>query len=283
MAFDKNRIPQSLIDAYKSACCGVYVGAGASKPAGLPLWGGMLKAMLDRAVAEKRVNDKLRIEYEKLIADPTKNLMVAAALKDALGRDFEDFIRKTFVAPKPKPVAVHHALVSLNRLQFVITTNYDALVERAYQTKDPDVSVYSFTDAGATQTSLSRREFFILKAHGDATKVGNGIVMTESDYRDLLYRQRAYQAMLATMFTMYTMVIIGSSLVDPELRLLLGYISDVFLPTSGPQHYALVAEEDVGEVEQQQWRKDFNVNVIPVSKASDYAEVTEFLNALGAA
>lgn len=281
MAIDPARIPQSLRDAYKNHRCSVYVGAGASKPAGLPLWKGMLQAMLARAVKENLVDRKTKEEYEVLIENPSKSLMVASALKEVIDRHFEDFIRTTFVAPKPKPTQLHRELVKLTNLQFVITTNYDALIERAYQAVDPDVVVCTFEDVGATQSSLSNREFFILKAHGDATKAGNGIVMTDTDYRMLLYRRRAYQAMLASMFTMYTIVFVGASMADPELQLLLSYISDAFLPTSGPQHYALMSEEDVGEVERRQWRKDFGVNVIPVSKADDYAEVTEFLEALG--
>jgi hypothetical protein len=241
----------------------------------------MLEAMLNRAVSEHLVDKKTAEEYETLIKNPSKSLMVASALKEALGRYFDDFIRTTFVAPKPKPTPLHHGLVRLTNLQFVITTNYDALIERAYQAVDPDVTVCTFEDVGATQSSLSNREFFILKAHGDATKIGNGIVMTDADYRDLLYRRRAYQAMLATMFTMHTMVFVGASMADPELQLLLGYISDVFLPTSGPQHFALMADEDMGAVERGRWRKDFNVNIVPVSKADDYAEVTEFIDALG--
>ena len=283
MAIDPTRIPQSLRDAYKNCRCSVYVGAGASKPAGLPLWKEMLQAMLARAVVENLVAPKTKDEYEALLENPSKSLMVASALKEVLDRHFEDFIRTTFVAPKPKPTQLHRELVKLTNLQFVITTNYDALIERAYQASDPDVVVCTFEDVGATQSSLSNREFFILKAHGDATKAGNGIVMTDSDYRMLLYRKRAYQAMLASMFTMYTIVFVGASMADPELQLLLSYISDAFLPTSGPQHYALMSEEDVGEVERRQWRKDFGVNVIPVSKADDYAEVTEFLEALSRA
>jgi hypothetical protein len=279
MSFDPARIPASLRESYKKRLCGVYVGAGASKPAGLPMWTGMLEAMLQRAIDENLVDANAAAEYKTLIANPSKNLMVASALKELLGRHFDDFIRATFVAPKPKPTPLHHGLVKLSELQFVITTNYDALVERAYQAVDPDITVCTFKDVGATQSSLAKREFFILKAHGDATKIGNGIVMTDADYRELLYRQRAYQAMLATMFTSYTMIFIGTSMADPELLLLLSYISDVFIPTSGPQHYALMAE-DMGHVERGRWRKDFNVNIIPVSKDNDFAEVTEFVEAL---
>lgn len=85
------------------------------------------------------------------------------------------------------------------------------------------------------------------------------------------------------MFTMYSMIFVGASLADPEIRLLLEYIVDSFNGGSGPVHYALMAQEDITEVEKNQWFRDFNVQFIPISKADDYAELPEFLKALHAA
>ena len=69
---------------------------------------------------------------------------------------------------------------------------------------------------------------------------------------------------------------------DPEIKLLLSYIADAFSPTSGPSHYALMAEEDLTNVEKDRWLRDMKVQLIPVSKADNYAEVTEFIHALHA-
>jgi hypothetical protein len=193
---------------------------------------------------------------------------------------FEEFVENTFLTPKPVPTDLHKALVALDNIQFVVTTNYDTLIERAYRTKDPDVSVCTFRDAGEVQRRLSKREFFILKAHGDAAKVGNGIILTDADYRDILFRQRAYQSLLSAMFTMFTIIFVGASMTDPEIMLLLNYLADCFAPGSGPSHFALMAEEDVTGVEKDRWFKDFNIQLIPVSKADHYREVTEFLLSL---
>ena len=57
-------------------------------------------------------------------------------------------------------------------------------------------------------------------------------------------------------------------------------ILDAFATTFGPNHYALMTEEDITVVERDRWMKDMKVNVIPVSKADNYAEVTEFLREL---
>lgn len=281
MAFDPKKIPDALKQSYVAGRCAVLVGAGASKGAGLPLWSELLTKMIDAAVAHRVIDNAREAEYRALVARPEKFLMVASGLKDNLRSHFDPFIEETFIAPKPKPTPLHQALVSLDKLQFVVTTNYDTLLERAYRKLDDDVSVCSFTDTGEVQRRLSRREFFILKAHGDATKLGNKIILTDADYRNLLFNQRAYQSLLSAMFTMFTIVFVGASMTDPEISLLLSYIADSFSPGAGPTHYALMAEEDITQVERDRWLNDFKIQLITVSKADNYAELTEFLTALG--
>lgn len=283
MAFDPDRIPDKLKEAYRDKRCAVLVGAGASVGAGLPAWGKLLTNMITEAEGHRVVSVEKAAEYRRLVADPSKFLMVAAGLKEDLAAYFDEFIDKTFMAPRPQPTEFHRALTQADRLQFALTTNYDILIEQAYRASGKyDVSVCTFTDAGEVQRRLSKREFFILKAHGDASRVGNGIILTEVDYRNVIYRQRAYQSLLSAMFTMFTIVFVGASMTDPEIKLLLNYIADAFTPTAGPSHFALMAEEDITNVEKDRWLKDMKVQLIPVSKADGYAEVTEFLHTLHA-
>jgi hypothetical protein len=283
MAFDPGRIPDSLKAAYREKRCAVLVGAGASVGAGLPTWSEFLLSMIAEAKGHRIITDDKAAEYEALAADTSKYLMVAAGLKEDLSAYFDEFIDKTFMAPKPQPTDLHRALTAADRFQFVLTTNYDIVIEQAYRAAGMyDVSVCTFTDAGEIQRRLSKREFFILKAHGDASRVGNGIVLTEIDYRNIIYRHRAYQSLLSAMFTMFTIVFVGASMADPEIRLLLSYIADAFSPTSGPSHYAVMAEEDLTNVEKDRWLRDMKVQLIPVSKADKFSEVTEFLQALHA-
>jgi hypothetical protein len=283
MAFDPGRIPDNLKSAYRERRCAVLVGAGASVGAGLPTWDKLLSNMVSEARAHRVVSAEKATEYDKLISDPSKYLMAAAGLKEDFAGYFEEFVEKTFLEPKPKPTDLHFALTEADRLQFVLTTNYDILIEKAYRASGKDdVSVCTFMDAGEVQRRLSKREFFILKAHGDASKVGNGIILTEMDYREIIYRQRAYQSLLSAMFTMFTIVFVGASMTDPEIKLLLNYIADAFAPTTGPSHFALMAEEQITSVEKERWFKDMKVQLVPVSKADNYAEVTQFMRALHA-
>lgn len=282
MAFDPARIPDKLKKAYLENRCAILVGAGASAGAGLPLWGALLDNMVTAALNYGVISTEKASQYKHLAVKPEKYLMIASGLKDDLRGYFDEYIENTFITPRPQPTSLHDALVALDKLQFVLTTNYDTIIERAYRVKNPDVSVCTFHDIGETQRRLSKREFFILKAHGDAAKVTNGIILTDVDYRNLLFRHRGYQSLLSAMFTMFTIVFVGASMTDPEILLLLNYISDAFTPSSGPSHFAALAQEDITDVEKDRWFKDFNIKLIPVSKANNYAELTEFLVALKA-
>lgn len=278
MAFDATKIPDGLKAAYREKRCAVLVGAGASMGAGLPSWRGLLDLMIEAGEKHRTLTPDKAAEYRTLLADSSKFLMVASGLKDDIQSNFDEFIESVFMTPKPQPTPLHDALVGAEELQFVLTINYDILIEQAYRKSGKyDVSVCTFTDTGEIQRRLARREFFILKAHGDASRLGNGIILTEADYREIIYRHRAYQSLLSAMFTMFTVVFVGASMTDPELRLLLNYISDAFATTSGPNHYALMTEEDITAVERDRWMKDMKVNVIPVSKADNYSEATDFL------
>ncbi len=280
MAFDPASIPEKLKQAYLNNKCAILVGAGASAGAGLPLWGKLLESMADAALAHKVITAEKADQYKQLAKRPEKYLTVASGLKEDLRIYFDEFIESSFIAPKPTPTALHQAIVALDKLQFVLTTNYDTLIERAYRVNHPDVPVCTFKDTGEIQRRLWKRDLFILKAHGDATKLANGIILTDADYRELLFRQRGYQSLLSSMFTLFTIVFVGASMTDPEIMLLLNYIADAFTPSSGPSHFAALAEEDINDVEKERWFKDFNIQLIPVSKANNYAELTEFLVAL---
>jgi hypothetical protein len=280
MAFDPRSIPGPLIDEYSKGNCGLLVGAGASAGAGLPQWGAFLSGMLAHAKSSIVISDTKEAEYAALI-DQKKYLMAASGLKLELGSYFNDYIKNVFVDSRPVPTPLHKAMLGLKELKFVLTTNYDTLIERTFRTIDDDVTVCTYKDAGEVRRSLSRREFFILKAHGDASRSGDGIILTEQDYRSILFKEPAYQHMLATMFSMYSMVFVGASMTDPELNLMLNYVASTFQPEAGPTHYAAMTKEEISQVESERWFRDFKIKIIPVSKANEFAELTEFLQALG--
>ncbi len=282
MAFDPKNLPANLVEAYQNRRCSLYVGAGLSQGAGLPSWEGLLSELIDYVDRNVPIMRDRLPEYRSLVSDSSKFLLLATELKEVLLGGFNDYIAERFADPKLVPTDNHRLLVELKGLKYILTTNYDSLIEDAFiQVTGRKVPDYNYRQSGSVQRHLLRHEFFVFKAHGDAMTVGDGVILTEHDYRRLMFEERAYQSLLATMFTMSTVIFVGSSMADPELKLLLQFIASAF-HQGGPPHFAVMAEEDASGVEMERWRKDFNVQFVPISKADNYADVTEFLKAMAA-
>ena len=258
----------------------MFVGAGLSVGAGLPSWGDLLHRLIDRSdQATERGADKLD-DYRRLARDSTKFLMLAEELREVLGgTDFKRAIEDIFGRDELEPSESHALLPQLEKNRFIITTNYDMLIEKAFADAGKFRQGYKYYEAHAFLGDLYQRRFFLLKAHGDAQTAADQIVLTDKDYRRLLYGQLGYQSALQSMFTMYSVIFVGSSLQDPELRLLLSYVNAAF-PEGGTPHYALMTADEAGVTERSRWRKDYNMNIIPISAADEYEDVQRFLQAL---
>jgi hypothetical protein len=278
MIFDVKRLPKSLVQAYVEKRCAVFVGAGASQAAGYPGWDSFLELLVNRCVDENRLSEDEAKIYRNLVGVAGKQLTLASALKDKLGDVWDLVISEMFYDDNKEPAAVHKLLPKLTNLSMVITTNYDTLLEDNYANGRPP-KVLTFSDGGEMRRLMLQRQFFILKAHGDAAKPGNGIILTINDYRGLA-RERAYQSLLASIFTLNTVLFIGVSLNDPELLVMLDYLADTFEPGSRPIHYALIAEQEINPVEKERWLKDYLIQIVPISSANDYEDVPGAIEAL---
>jgi hypothetical protein len=279
MAFS---IPDDLRSAFKENKCGIFVGAGISQPAGLPDWSGMLKELIGCVRQLPNPEPQLMRDLNRLLKDKSKQLTLASVLKEELGQDFFKYVEERFAATNLNPTAAHKAIVALPA-RFLITTNYDRLLERAILEmtagRGDAPNTYTYKQAGTIASCLHRDRFFILKAHGDAKEDPEGIILTEKDYRQVIHHEPGYQSLLQTLFTTFTILFVGTSFTDIELQLLLGYIHSSFHGKT-PIHYALIAEETPNAALVRAWRKDFNIHVIHVSPKQDYKQVLEFLVAL---
>ncbi len=279
MPLEIKDIPNELIESYLSSKCGFFVGAGLSRGAGFPDWKGLLNGLIERAEADKSLSPERAAECRKLAEDPNKYLMLAEEMKDVLGVEFKTFIEEIFANDEIEPRPVHNLLVTLKINKFIITANYDLLIEKAFANNRVYTTSYKYYEAHAIQRQLFRRDFFLLKAHGDAKTAAENIVMTDKDYRRLLYQQPGYQSALQSIFTMYSVIFIGCSLEDPDLKLLLNYINAAF-PEGGIPHYALMTTETTSATERGRWKKDYNMRIIQISSENDYEDIDTFLKIL---
>jgi hypothetical protein len=163
-------IPNELVKAIAGGNAVLFLGAGLSRGAGLPGWGGLLAPLMDRCglPAERRVD----------------LLQAAQDIEIQLGRDalLEHVCAATDGAGRG-PTANHRRLLELD-VDTWVTTNYDDLLERtlsdAGQTCVKMVRSRDLPDANAGATT-------VLKLHGDRQDPDT-IVITAYDYETFFQR-----------------------------------------------------------------------------------------------
>ncbi|MGV2976483.1 SIR2 family protein [Roseibium alexandrii] len=127
-------------------------------------------------------------------------------------------IRKLFEGLRP---AGGVSNISLYDWKSLFTTNYDHLIEDAYEDREKDLRVYSSDfDFGLTEKPRATKLF---KLHGTIEKdvsdgVNSRIILTEADY-DLTeeYRKALYDQLRASLAGSH-LIIIGHSLADPHIK-----------------------------------------------------------------
>jgi hypothetical protein len=266
--------------------CVLFVGAGISRTAKiaeplnsdqfLPTWPDLLMLLLKQAAESSYLEAEEFSTLTQAVQDK-KFLFVAEAIKKRMGsKEFDDSLERIFRNPNLKPNNRHKLITELP-FQAIITTNYDKLIETAYaQIAIPPV--YCYDNSSDVIASLAANKFFILKAHGDIDRKDT-IILTERDYRNMVYRQPGYRAALNSMFIMKTVLFIGSSLSDTDINLVLETVSEAFT-AKGTRHYALVPEGGTGSEEVQHWREFFGIQILTYQASDGHPEIDVFLQSL---
>jgi len=277
--FNSKNIPPSLITALKKSNCGLFVGAGLSITAGFPCWKDLLLELTTQLKDETNTPNIKIEELKSLIDNPAKYLLVAEEIKELLPSGLHKFIKRRFDDKKIIPTSLHRKLFEINN-KFILTTNYDTLLENAYvKVKHEMPTVYTYKDAASINYNLCENEHFILKAHGDSSRAPKEIILTDKDYRSIIYNERGYQSVLHVIFSTFNILFLGISLTDPEILLLLGFIHHIFHGGS-PDHYALIPINNVTETEINRWKKDYNINIITYDPVDEHRQVEEFIDEL---
>lgn len=272
-------LPPKLIEAYKNGSFGLYIGAGMSRASGLPDWETFLKELIEHCFSNKYIRQDKYEELLLLTYDSNNFLLVAEELKEILSSDLPTIITKRF---DDKSLVPSDTLCNIMRLRhkFIITTNYDTLIEKAYAKVFSDIpNPLTYKNPSAINYNLLNNQPFILKAHGDAKSAANEIILTEKDYRNIIFKEKGYQSVLHVLFSTCNILFLGVSLKDPELKLLLGYIHNIFHGGT-PPHFALLSNENISSTEISRWRKDFNIDIITYDPKGSHIEVDNIINAL---
>jgi hypothetical protein len=218
------------------------------------------------------------------LVDEGKYLMAAQALKSILPPDEMDReITERFYPTDAKPGQIHKSIFKLGA-PLIITTNYDLLLEDAYAEEfRKSIVPLTYKDSYQIQTLLQNHHLghdrpSIFKIHGSASRPSETI-LSELDYRILLYREPGYRLVLSSIFVMKVVLMLGFSFEDPELRLLMESMRDASKYRAQPD-YILLASGKKRSIELRRWREDFGLEAIQYDASPDHREVLELVEHL---
>ncbi|MGA2796853.1 MAG: SIR2 family protein [Thermoguttaceae bacterium] len=278
-------IPPRLVIAIQQRRCVPFIGSGFSKQADanhFPNWNQLLERMIRIAEAKCHISKSEARSLDALLKK-NRHLMAAESLKSKLPRDlYYSILEEQFDPPNVRPSRVHNLLLELNP-QLIITTNYDRLIEDSYaHAARKAMTVVPYSDAAALQRRLQeaniRNRPFLFKIHGSIEDTAS-IILTENDYRRLMYDERGYTTVLSSIFIHFVVLMLGFSFNDEELILFLGQIRHALKGSANPD-YIMLPKKEVSDTEIERFRNDFGLEVITYSSSNKHEEVTSFLSQL---
>ncbi|HEV2755583.1 MAG TPA: SIR2 family protein [Actinomycetota bacterium] len=283
MPFDPADVPAQLVVSLRAGDVVPLIGAGFSKQAdsSVPSWTDLLMQMTQYVSDQGYVDPDVRVQIEELIGKG-QFLMAAQHLVSVFpGDEYLSFLEAKYRSDAA-PSSAHTLLWELQP-RLVLTTNYDRFLERSFAQHFNDApTVFTYKQAEAIQRDLqsgrlSSQTPVIFKVHGTIDAPAETI-LTESQYRQLIYREPGYRLVLSALFLTRVILMIGFSAEDPELRLVLENQRESLKYLSAPDYAFMPIPRD--SVLAQRLRQDFGVQVIPYEASDGHPEVSQFLQFL---
>lgn len=226
----------------------VFVGAGASCDAGIPLWNDFVSQMA------KVLPQEIQAKYD--------NLQLAQLVRETSDeKAYYASVRMHLLQNATCSNAIHDGILELDPT-CIITTNYDTLLEEAALKKNRQFWVVG-KDSDLPQNHGER---LLVKMHGDL--INENIVLTENDYYDYSRNFPLIRSYVVSQFASKVVLFVGFSLSDINLKYILREVqSDL---GSKMQKAYLLSQETPSPVEMNNFKeRGVNVLAIPPNTAQD--------------
>lgn len=219
---DKKQFLKEYSEAIRKGDAAMFVGAGASRAAGYVDWKGLLKDIAeDLGLDVKRESDLVTLAQFHL--------------NDRKGRDKLNKLLVDEFQESHSPTETHSLMASLP-VHTIWTTNYDDLLERAYEAagKRADVKRHA-EDINFTR---GRSSVTVYKMHGDKTRVADA-VLAKDDYETYHPKRELFSIALRGDLTQKTFLFVGVSFTDPNIAYILNRVRQL-VNVNGRKHYCLL-------------------------------------------
>jgi hypothetical protein len=248
--------------AHRDGRLGYLVGAGLSQAIGIPGWNAFNQALIDQAL-ERHTPGGLQgaLELSHAYLDQLQGQSLAAVefMRHRVGSDFHIVVRGALYERKElrkyEPTEVHFALARLAiesspPFPCLHTTNYDDLLELALSTAAGrraiavHVGRRSWSD-GPRVVHLHGYFPYAPPAASQKARLARELVLSDLDYSRLSNDHSAWtNRELLNLLDSRSVLIVGMSMTDPNVRRLLAYLSDR-RREDGPQHFVVLQHRAV--------------------------------------
>lgn len=169
-----------------------------------------------------------------------------------------------------EPAAVHHALAQLP-FDAIFTTNYDTLLERAFQARGVGARLVPVFAAESDTTGLGDGATPYYKLHGCIDHCGSAegrLTLSIEDYRAYEEHRRPLFKRLRRDLESRVFLFLGYSLRDPNFVRMLDDCRAELDVLTLPRSFAVLP--DAHQAEADYWREKYNIQAIP-ERAAEFA------------
>lgn len=236
--------------------CWAVVGAGASCDLGVPSWKELAQEVVQ--LVESEASEPALESYRRLLEKRDYPSLFTLAEDDLGGiEQLGSLVESLLVAKEPRGDFYRH--IAEWPFACYLTTNFDGYLKEHLDDTGSAFTVLTnspkdFRKIRADSTGL------IVELHGHTGDLGN-IVLTSKQYADFRTspEREYFRRKLGTIFEMHDVVILGYSLSDPDISLVLEQATHFASPTNPV--YMIAA--DVDEAEAKLLFETKNIRVIP--------------------
>lgn len=257
----------------------IFVGAGASKWA-KPTGGG---EFLDWTEFLKKTSNELTDEDLKqrvrALVDEREYLFASQLLKDKLEHRWEEVTQAAF-GQKAYPSELHKAIIRL-RPRIIITTNFDKLIESAWDSENSTDHTYPkvISKIDPNVFRLFRDDYnYIIKIHGNIDD-HDSMIFDKATYQTGAFGNTYYKDLISSLLLTHTFLFIGFSMTDPAISSIVEMYAHSF-PGMRP-HYILQSG-NANEIDEL-WKKHRKLSIIRYKSDQDHLELAEIVNELSIA
>lgn len=249
----------------------IFVGAGVSMAAGYPSWSGLLEEIGEELGVSSRDILDLAALAQWHIRETGNATGVRNVIKREIGAD--------------RDIPETARILSRFPVRHIWTTNYDRIIERSFAEISRPIDVVSGAKDLALKVSPGATRLY--KMHGSIERLDD-IVISTDDYE--LYRSKrgAFLPLLQAHLSGMSMLFVGLSLADPNIRHVLLLIRESFTDAP-PEHFAILrppkssdfktpAEFEARSAQHRLWAKDLGRYGLVAVEVDDYDEVPGLLH-----